>query len=219
MADSRTNNGTGNSFVNRLRREVDQTADGVCHSCAHGWMQILDDDVIAFLPAMIAGDETRLSSRQQDLLAHWAAKTAAVVESLSPDPAPELRAAYSGLRNGDLHPGTQVLVGRYNGDARLLTRDRDVFRRTLDGADRRVPQSTFVIGKVLMQVFTDPWLNRAPESCEDTSPLLIALIPRRRRRVNWPPAVPIDDTLYDLARRGELDEDGATADAARSITA
>jgi hypothetical protein len=218
MANSRSESGTA-SCVEQLRREVDQTVDSVCYSCTHGWIQRLDDDVIAFLPPMIAGHPTRLSPRQQHLLAQWGAKTAALGECLYRTPPQELRVAYSGLPNGDLHPGSQVLVGAYTGDSRLLTRDRDVFRRTVNGAERQLPQSTFIIGKLFIQVFADPWLNSAPEACVDMSQLLIALVPRRRRRVQWPPAVPIDDALYDLVRRGELTDDDGTGRAARSITA
>ena len=193
------------AFVERLRREVDQAVAGPCESCVNGWIQRLDDDAIACLSSMIAGKDTRLSRRQQGVLAQWAAKTAAVIERLDNPSPPPSGTAYASLRRGDVHVGTQVLIGKYDGNDRLLAHDLDFFRGRIDGIDHDLPQSTFVIGKLIMQVFVDPWRTSTPEPDEDAAHLLIPLVPSRRT-INWPPTASIDDYRYDLVRQGGLDE-------------
>jgi hypothetical protein len=193
---------TDDAVIARMRQEVDQTIDRICSSCMYGWIQHLDDDVIAFLPTMIRGDRTRLSPRQQAVLARWAAKTATVMESVSAGAVSSPRAAVPHLPHSGVAAGTQVLLGRYDGEARVLSHDRDRFRRTVSGAERHVPQSTFVIGKVFLQVFADPWRDSPPEPADDSADLLVALVPVHHRKVDWPPAKSIDDWNYDRARYG-----------------
>ena len=60
--------------------------------------------------------------------------------------------------------GTQVLVGKYDGDLRVLTHERDLFSTTIDNEQHYLSQWTFVIGKVILQVFADPWRDTAPSS-------------------------------------------------------
>jgi len=189
-------------LIERLRNAVDQTVDCLCEQCTHGWLQRLDDDVSGFLISMVEGNKTRLSPRQQRSLARWAAKTAVVVESVYDDPVPTPRPALEYLRRVGVHPGTQVLVGRYNGTDRLLAHDRDLFRSTIDDTVRHLSQATLVIGKVLLQVFADPWRQSAPQPAEDTTSLLVPLVPSRGHKVEWPPDLAVDDTNYRLVRRG-----------------
>lgn len=189
-------------LIERMRTEVDRTVECLCEQCIHGWIQRLDDDVSACLASMIEGNKTRLSPRQQRALARWAAKTAAVMECGYDDPVPTPRSAREYLRRVGVHPGTQVLVGRYDGTARLLTHDRDLFRRSIDDTVRHLSQSTLVIGRVLIQVFADPWRESAPEPADDTPQLLLALVPSRGRKMDWPPGRSIDDATYELVRRG-----------------
>jgi hypothetical protein len=193
---------TNDAVVARMRQEVDQTIDRICSSCLYGWMQRLDDDVIAFLPPMIRGDRTRLSPRQQAVLARWAAKTATVMDCVSTGAVSSPRAAGMHLPHSGVTAGTQVLLGRYDGEARVLSHDRDQFCRRIGGTERRVPQSTFVIGKVFLQVFADPWRDSPPEPVDDSADLLVALVPVHHRKVDWPPSKAIDDWNYDRARYG-----------------
>ncbi|HTD50532.1 MAG TPA: hypothetical protein VK771_08030 [Acidimicrobiia bacterium] len=188
-------------LVARMRNEVDQTIDCVCQACVHGWMRDLDDEVHAFLHQMVKGTETRLSPRQQGLLAKWATKTAAVME-YADDSQRIPRSACEFVRRIGVHDGTQVLLGRYRGNVRLLSHQRDLFRRTIDGTDYAVPQATFVIGDVFLQVLTDPWRNNPPTPVEDATPLLIPLVPVHNRKIDWPPPTSIDDSLYDVVRLG-----------------
>ncbi len=194
--------GTDDTLVQQIRTEVDQTVDCICETCVRGWIQHLDDDVVAFLTSMIAGDRTRLSPRQQDLLARWAVKTAAVVECVYDDPVRTPRAVCEHLRRDGVPAGTQVLVGRYDGHARVLSHDRDLFSCTVDGTEQHLSQSTFVIGKLFIQVFADPWRDSTPQLAEDTTQLLLSLLPSHTRKVDWPPTNSIDDSLYDLVRHG-----------------
>jgi hypothetical protein len=189
-------------FVERMRNEVDQTVDCVCAVCVHGWMQDLDGVVRSFLAKMVDGEETRLSPRKQALLARWAARTAVVMEYADDNPRRIPRAACAFLRRVGVHAGTQVLLGRSDGNAIGLSHERDLFRRTVDGVEHYMPQATFVIGSVFLQVLTDPWRDNPPTPVEDTTRLLIPLVPVHQRKIDWPPPASIDDSLYDLVRHG-----------------
>ena len=194
--------GSDDAVTQRLRSEIDQTVDCVCDTCRHSWMQRLDDDVRTILTAMIVGDPTPLAPEHQRLLARWAAKTAVLMELAydAPNPTPPFVCEY--LRRADLHPGTQVLVGKYDGDLQILTHERDLFSATIDAKKHYLSQSTFVIGKVLIQVFADPWKNSAPELADDSTAMLLALASTHDRTVDWPPRTSIDDVDYDLVRLG-----------------
>lgn len=202
LAAGNIDRGADDLFVARMRSEVDQTIDCVCPTCVHGWIQNLDDEVLAFLPKMIEGNETRLSPRKQGLLARWAARTAVIMEYADDGPPQIPRAASQVLRRVGVHAGTQVLLGRYDGHVRLLTHDRDVFRRTVDDVECCVPQATFVIGNVFLQVLTDPWRDNSPSPIENTSRMLTPLVPVHHRKIDWPPPESIDDSLYDGVRYG-----------------
>ncbi|MGO9873752.1 MAG: hypothetical protein ACLPVY_08120 [Acidimicrobiia bacterium] len=155
---------------------------------------------------MIVGDATPLSPVRRRLLARWAAKTAVVMECASDAPYRTPRFACEFLRRIGVHPGTQVLVGKYDGDRRFLAHERDVFRRMIDGETCYIPQASFVIGAVFIQVFSDPWRDTAPEPAEPSVQPFIPLVGRDVRTVVWPPDVSIDDAGYDLARNGPNDE-------------
>ena len=85
-----------------------------------------------------------------------------------------------------MHPGTQVLVGRYVGEQQILAHERDLFSRFVDGKKHYLSQSTFVIGNVFIQVFADPWRDSTPE-LEESAPHLVVLLPSSRGKVEWPP--------------------------------
>ena len=98
------------------------------------------------------------------------------------------------LRRGGVHEGTQVLFGHYEGEARILTHDRDLF---LDGVhEQAVAQWTFVIGKVFVQVFADPSRDRPPEPAAPLTGSLVALVPVHNETIDVAPA--------GLDRRHEL---------------
>ena len=190
------------AVIERLRSEVGLRADGICDVCSRGWMQRLDEKVSPFLKSMIAGEPTPLPPARQKLLARWAAKTAAVMERVSDSPIRTPRFGCEHLRRIGVHPGTQVLIGRYHGDEQVFTHERDLFSRTIEGATHYLSQSTFVMGNLLIQVFTDPWRDSAPELGDDAPHHLVALLPARDQTVNWPPELSIDDADYDLVRHG-----------------
>jgi len=156
LDDWNKQSGSDERFVERLRMEVDQTIDCICEPCSHGWMRRLDEKVSPFLPSMMVGTKTRLSPVQQRLLARWSAKIAAVTECVYDSPVRTPPSACEYLRRVGVHPGTQVLVGKYHGAAHALSHDRDLFRRTFDGDEHYLSQSSFVIGKALIQVLADP---------------------------------------------------------------
>ena len=200
----------------RMRREVDQTVRSVCDSCSQGWMQRLEDNVRPFLESMIAGDVTPLPPVRRRLLARWAAKTAVVMECAYDAPIRTPRFACEYLRRIGVHPGTQVLVGRYEGDRQILTHERDLFSRMIDGKKHYLSQSSFVIGKAFIQVFADPWRESAPELESDAEQPLVALLPSHRHKIEWPPALVIDDAGYDLVR-GDVDDDDDGTDAVEPV--
>lgn len=195
------------AVLERTRTEVDQTVRNVCGNCSRGWMQRLEDNVSPFLESMIKGDPTPLSQVRRRLLARWAAKTAVVMEFADDSEVRTPRFASEYLRRIGVHPGTQVLVGKYRGDQQILTHERDVFSRLIDGQKHYFSQSSFVIGKTLIQVFSDPWRNSTPELAESAAQPLISLVPSHDRKSDWPPPIAIDDAGYDIVRHGPVDDD------------
>jgi hypothetical protein len=156
---------------------------------------------------MIVGDPTPLPQVRRRLLARWAAKTAAVMECADESPIRTPRFATEYLRRIGVHPGTQVLVGRYDGEQQILSHERDLFSRLIAGKKQYLSQSSFVIGKALIQVFSDPWRESTPELADDAAQSLIALVPSHARTADWPPPVAIDDAGYDIVRHGPVDEE------------
>jgi hypothetical protein len=195
------------AIMQRVRMEVDQTVRGVCGSCTRGWIQRLDDKVNPFLQSMIVGNPTPLPQVRRRLLARWAAKTAAVMECADESAIRTPRFASEYLRRIGVHPGTQVLVGKYDGAQQILSHERDVFSRVIGAKPQYLSQSSFVIGKTLIQVFSDPWRNSTPELADDAAPSLIALVPSHAGKADWPPEVSIDDAGYDIVRHGPVDEE------------
>ncbi len=202
--------GTDAAILERTRTEVDQMVTGVCGHCSQGWMQRLDNNVSPFLQSMIVGDPTPLPQVRRRLLARWAAKTAVVMECADESPIRTPRFASDYLRRIGVHPGTQVLVGKYEGDRQILTHERDLFSRVIDTKKHYLSQSSFVIGKTLIQVFSDPWRDSTPELAEIAAQPLIALVPAHDRQTDWPPSIAIDDVGYDIVRHGSVDEDERT---------
>ncbi|MGO9875362.1 MAG: hypothetical protein ACLPVY_16355 [Acidimicrobiia bacterium] len=202
--------GTDAAILERTRTEVDQMVNGVCGHCSQGWIQRLDNNVSPFLQSMIAGDPTLLPQVRRRLLARWAAKTAAVMECADESPIRTPRFASEYLRRIGVHPGTQVLVGKYDGDRQILTHERDLFTRVIGAEKHYLSQSSFVIGKTLIQVFSDPWRNSTPELAENAAQPLIALVPSHDLQTDWPPVIAIDDVGYDIVRHGPVDEDERT---------
>jgi hypothetical protein len=173
-------------------------------------MQRLDDNVCPFLQSMIVGDPTPLPQVRRRLLARWAAKTAAVMECADDSPIRTPRFATEYLRRIGVHPGTQVLVGKYDGELQFLTHERDLFSRFIGAKKHYLSQSSFVIGKALIQVFADPWRNSTPELTQNAAQPLIALVPSHASKTDWPPTVAIDDAGYDIVRHGPVDDDERT---------
>jgi hypothetical protein len=196
--------GADPAVLERMEREVDATVTRVCATCRAGWMQHLENDVRPFLEPMIAGKPTTLGPEQQWLLARWAAKTAVVLEGALDTPVRTPRAACEHLRTVGVHSGTQVFVGSYDGDGQVLTYERDLFSRTIDGEPRYYPQASLVIGKVIIQVFAGPWRNGAPEMLQPAIHPLIPLVGTNGDVIAWPPVMSLDDGRYELARFGVL---------------
>jgi len=193
--------------LERMETEIDKTVTCVCETCTNGWMQRLEENASPLLRSMIVGDPTPLPPARRKLLARWAAKTAIVMECSARTWIRTPRFACEHLRKVGVHPGTQVLVGRYDGQLQLLTHERDLFSRVVDGEKRYVAQTTFVIGKLIIQVFADPWRDSAPQLTEGASHPFVPLLGGNGRVIEWPPGFSIDDSLYDLARCGPIGDD------------
>jgi hypothetical protein len=192
------------AILGRMEREVDTTVTRVCDNCRDGWMQRLDDDVKPFLKKMIVGERTQLPPTRQFLLARWAAKTAVVLECSLDTPVRTPRVSCEHLRNVGVHAGTQVLVGHYDGASQVLTYERDLFSRTIDGEQRFFPQASLVIGRVLLQVFAGPWRSGLPDLIQHSSQPLVPLVGGAGQDIIWPPTSAINDARYELARFGVL---------------
>jgi len=205
--------------LERMRAEVEQTVDCVCDACRDGWMRRLDESVSPFLGAMMLGEPTALPQVRRRFLARWSAKTAIVMEHAGDAAVRTPRFACEYLRRIGVHPGTQVLVGKYDGDGQVLTHERDLFSRTIDGKKHYLSQTSMVVGKLLIQVFADPWRSSPPELADDGTQPLFALVPSHGRRVDWPPPVTVDDSLYDLVRHGALDDSPQPPGATPGLTA
>ena len=192
------------AIAERMEREVDKTVADVCTTCRQGWMQRLDDNVSPFLRAIVLGEPTALPPARRKLLARWAATTSVVLERAIATPVHTPRFACEHLRKIGPHAGTQVLVGRYGGRAQVLTYERDLFSRVVDGEKRYVAQSSFVMGKVLVQVFADPWRETPPALTEAATHPFISLIGAQGSAA-WPPSISVDDTVYDAVRGGPIE--------------
>jgi hypothetical protein len=155
-----------------------------------------------FLATMIEGVPTSLPPARQKLLAQWAATMAIVLECASDPSLPTPRFAREHLRTTGVHPGTQVLVGRYDGHLEMLSAERDLFVRTVSGEQRHLSQTSLIMGNVLIQVFADPWRDTPPELTDSAGQPFIALVGGHEAPIEWPPALSIDDELYDLVRLG-----------------
>ena len=99
-----------------------------------------------------------------------------------------------------------MLVGRYEAGPQMLTAERDVSVRIADGETRFLSRTSLVIGRVLVEVFADPWRDDPPEPAEDTVTQLVPLVGNHARKVTWPPARSIDDTRsVDAPPGSEID--------------
>ncbi len=197
-------------IIERAEIEADKTVTRLCDTCRQGWIQQLEDDVKPFLTSMIEGVPTSLPPARRELLARWAATMAIVLECASDPSLPTPRFAREHLRTTGLHPGTQVLVGRYEGRLEMLSAERDLFVRTVSGEQRHLSQTSLIMGKVLIQVFADPWRDTPPELTDSAAQPFIALVGSHEAAIEWPPALSIDDELYDLVRLGSGPETWAT---------
>jgi len=124
------------------------------------------------------------------------------MERVSDSPIRTPRFGCEHLRRIGVHPGTQVLVGRYHGDSQVFTYERDLFSRTIDGATHYLSQSTFVMGNLLIQV--SPIRGEAAHPSSATTRRIVSSHSFRTRdeTVSWPPELSIDDADYDLVRHG-----------------
>ena len=191
------------TILQRTRTEVDLTVRDVCAPCSQGWMQRLDDKVRPFFESMIVGNPTPLSQKRKELLAGWAATTAIVLEYADHSPVRTPPLACEHLRTKGIHPGTQVLVGSYDGD-QILTHERDIFSRRVDSKKHYATQTSMVIGKAFIQVFADPWRNTTPEPTEHDTRHLVPLLATQNRKIEWPPPIPIFDADDDQIRHGTI---------------
>jgi hypothetical protein len=199
------------AILDRMEREVDTTITRVCETCRDGWVHRLDEDVKPFLKPMITGQPTVLPPAHQWLLARWAAKTAVVLECSLDTPVRTSRETCEHLRNVGVHAGTQVLVGHYDGEAQVLSYERDLFSRTVDGEQRYFPQASLVIGQVFIQVFAGPWRSGLPELVAHAAQPLIPLVGGAGVDIMWPPSSAVNDSRYELARFGVLTGGAASA--------
>jgi hypothetical protein len=197
----RTEPGSALTIFEQVGREIDQTSTSVCETCNSGWIQRLEVNVSPFLKPMILGEPTPLPSARRKLLARWAAKTAVVMEGTFPEAVRTPREAAEYLRMTGVHAGTQVLVGRYEGESQVLNRARVLFRKT-SGEDHYRSFTTLLIGKLAVQVLADPWSAGVPDVPDKVQRRFIPLVSTNARKVDWPPELTIGDAFFDSVRHG-----------------
>jgi len=197
-------------IIERAEIEADKTVTRLCETCRQGWIQRLEDDVKPFLTSMIEGVPTSLPAARRELLARWAATMAIVLECASEPSLLTPRFVREYLRTSGVHPGTQVLVGRYDGRLEMLSAERDLFVRTVSGEQRHLSQTSLIMGNVLIQVFADPWRDTPPELTDSAAQPFIALVGSHEAAIEWPPDLSIDDEVYDLVRLGSGPETWAS---------
>ena len=81
----------------------------------------------------------------------------------------------------------------------MLSAERDLTLRVVDGETRYLSRTTLSIGSVVIQVFADPWRDDPPELSEDAVLPFIPLVGNQARHVIWPPSRSIDNTRSDDA--------------------
>lgn len=197
----RTEPGSDLTLFEQVGQEIDEYSTSVCGTCNSGWIQRLEVNVSPFLRPMILGEPTPLPSARRKLLARWAAKTAVVMEGTFPEAVRTPRPVADYLRLTGVPGGTQVLVGRYEGDAQLLNRARVLFRKTT-GVDQYRSFTTLIIGKLAVQVLADPWIDRVPDVPEKVQRRFIPLASTNAGKTDWPPELSIGDAFFDNVRQG-----------------
>jgi hypothetical protein len=193
--------GSGSPIIDQVASEIDQTVTCVCDHCNENWIARLEEGVSEFVKPMIMGETTPLPAARRKLLARWAAKNAVIMENTFGDFVRTPHGASEQLRKTSVHAGTQVLVGRYDGDRQLLNRARVLFRKDASN-DHYVTYTTLIVGRLLIQVLADPWNETPPEVPETAARRFISLVGNRSRNVAWPPEISSGDAFFEAVRRG-----------------
>jgi hypothetical protein len=184
--------------------EFETAVDCVCHTCNTQWMARMERKVAPLLKPMIDGLPTRLTALDRRHLLRWAAKTASVMECDGDTLMRTPRDVSSTIRLDTSPPEIQAYIGRYEG-RHLLQWNRVVIQRpsrSVHRDDMYVFWSNFIIGKVLIQVFTHPRDPDHPPLVGKGREILIELGSAADGVVTWPPSRFIDDCEVELISRG-----------------
>lgn len=188
-----------------------QTVRKVCGKCNNGWMATLEGQVKSILgPMMHDNRQTKISLREQKLIATWAVKTAFMLDHLHPAESIVPASEYHRLYAAQQPPaGYLVWLAQrntfYDSSGReLLAASRHQFVNFVNATDEAAAAAvregaskghvvfviTFAIGYAVFQVFG----HNFPGSFEVAIPPINAtqLVWPVQPDASWPPAVPID---------------------------
>jgi hypothetical protein len=152
--------GEGTLSRANLTHRLDHVIKQVCRPCNQGWMADLEGNVQPLLTPMIQGNGTKLSSRQQAIVARWAVKTSTLMGLVDKPPRPFTSDHFRWLAGQqDPPPNAYVGIAAYGGSSWACRWDRhwfDASLLTIRHNDVRVDTSTLCIGHLVLQVIEWP---------------------------------------------------------------
>jgi hypothetical protein len=146
----------GRQAVNYEKRDLDVKSRAVCETCNNTWMAKLETRIIPILgPLMASTEPAVVHGRTHRLIAWWAAKTAAMLDTVHPDrviPIP----AYQAIRH-DREPAPSTMgiwMGCYHIDEKPDWHHLRTTINTLPGTGQEITGyvSTFRLGHLWFQV-------------------------------------------------------------------
>jgi hypothetical protein len=188
-----------------LRNPFTMCVMGICEPCNTGWMHELEESCRGILSHFIQGHARNIRYWRQTQVATWAAKTAMVWESISPeDRTIPLDVLAIFHRTQRLNMRQQVWMGRYSGD------DPHSFRRNaahvVDAATARGdnPQDAhtylvaITVGELAFVVFGHLLSTRLTFSLpQQLVSKLVPIWPPVHEVVGWPLQTTLDDAALE----------------------
>lgn len=179
--------------------KLNHTTNRLCRSCNSRLGAELEDLAEPVLTPMIQGQETELGIDDQQLVAAWVIKTAAMLSLTFPPPqqfAPQI--LYEWLRNPYLlPPRVSVFLAAYYG--RFSVFSRDVQRKTVDPLPGKLYSATVSIQHFVFKAAVagdgDKWTVQSV--AEREAEAAVRIWPIASEVVIWPPKFVLDDAALE----------------------
>lgn len=191
----------------RKDKVIDYTANCVCRSCNHGWMERIEADARPYLTPMIKGERMDMSTERWGAIARWRSLKAIIERYTSPPAYIHGRWQKRLYRHGEIPDTWTIRVGAYNG-SRPAFASSFVFKahpRKADGQPNLAisrPRAlvTLLAGSFVGQVLVS---EKVIPGYVDPEGYFIRLWPSPtkgapRESANWPPPLVINDDILDL---------------------